>query len=197
MPRRRFQRPQGERRYRKIYFIATEGIKTEPQYFSIFNNQQSVIRVSCLKGKHDSSPAQVLRRMEIHLKNSGLELSDEAWLVVDKDNWSEEQLMQLYRWSQEAENYGLALSNPKFEYWLLLHFEDGVGITSSHDCSARLKGYLPGYDKGVDPRKYTREMINSAIIRARQRDNPPCEDWPRDIGGTTVYKLIENILQVK
>ena len=197
MSRRRFQRPLGERRYRKIFFIATEGFKTEPQYFAMFNNQQSFIRVTCLKGKHDSSPLHVLKRMETHIENEGLNQSDEAWLVVDKDNWTEDQLTQLYQWSLSAENYGLALSNPKFEYWLLLHFEDGAGIASSHDCSVRLKGHLPGYDKGVDPGKYTSEMIDNAIIRARQRDNPACEDWPRDIGGTTVYRLIENILQVE
>jgi len=198
MPQRRsFRRPLGERRYRKIFFVASEGVKTEQQYFALFNNQQSVIRVTCLKGKHDSSPPQVLKRMESYIKKDGLKKTDEAWLVVDKDNWSEEQLTQLYQWSQEAENYGLALSNPKFEYWLLLHFEDGSGITSSHDCSARLKGHLPGYDKGIDPRKFTTEMIDDALNRARQRDNPPCVDWPRDIGGTTVYKLIENILQVE
>jgi hypothetical protein len=53
--RRRFQRPLGQRRYRKLFVIAVEGAKTEPQYFATLNNQQSVIRVNCLKGKHDSS----------------------------------------------------------------------------------------------------------------------------------------------
>jgi hypothetical protein len=76
--RRKFQRPLGERRYRKLFVIAVEGVKTEPQYF--------------------------------------------------------------------------ALSNPKFEYWLLLHFNDGTGIASSRDCSDRLKRHLPGYDKGIDAR---------------------------------------------
>ena len=32
-----FQRPFGERRYRKLFVIATEGVKTEPQYFAAFN----------------------------------------------------------------------------------------------------------------------------------------------------------------
>jgi hypothetical protein len=170
--RRKFQRPLGERRYRKLFVIAVEGVKTEPQYFAIFNDQQSVIRVNCLKGSHDSSPPQVLKRMEDHLRQEELRSSDEAWLVVDKDQWT------------------------KFEYWLLLHFEDGTGIASSRDCSDRLKRHLPGYDKGIDTRKITRDRIEEAIRRARLRDNPPCADWPRALGGTTVYKLVENILQV-
>lgn len=114
--RRRFQRPLGERRYRKLFVIAVEGVKTEPQYFAIFNDQQSVIRVNCLKGSHDSSPPQVLKRMEDHLRQEELRSSDEAWLVVDKDQWTDEQLDQLHAWAQARDNYGFALSNPKFEY---------------------------------------------------------------------------------
>jgi hypothetical protein len=192
--RRKFSRPLGERRNRKIFILAVEGIKTEPQYFAVFNDQNSVIRVNCLKGKHDSSPPQVLARMENHLKKEGLKKSDEAWLVVDKDQWTDEQLSQLHQWSQQADNYGFALSNPKFEFWLLLHFEDGGGVNSSQICSQKLDRHLPGYDKGIDVRKISDTMIADAIRRARQRDNPPCGDWPRTTG-TTIYKLVESILE--
>lgn len=41
--RRKFSRPLGERRYRKLFVLAVEGSKTEPQYFAIFNDQNSVI----------------------------------------------------------------------------------------------------------------------------------------------------------
>lgn len=192
--RRKFSRPLGERRYRKIFVLAVEGSKTEPQYFAIFNDQNSVIRVNCLKSKHDSAPPQVLARMEKHLKKEGLKKSDEAWLVVDKDQWTDEQLSQLHQWSQQADNYGFALSNPKFEFWLLLHFEDGGGVSSSQICSQKLERHFPGYDKGINVRRISDTMIADAIRRARQRDNPPCDDWPRTTG-TTVYKLVESILE--
>ena len=105
--KRRFQRPLGERSYRKVFVIAVEGDKTEPQYFSIFDNQQSVLRVKCLKGKNRSSPPQVLKRMNEFLKKSSLKKSDEAWLVVDKDQWTDEQLTQLHAWSKTADNFDL------------------------------------------------------------------------------------------
>ena len=69
--RRKFTRPLGKRRYRKIFILAVEGRKTERQYFEVFNDQ-NVIIVKCLKGKQDSSPPQVLARMETHLKKEGL-----------------------------------------------------------------------------------------------------------------------------
>lgn len=194
MPRKRrtFQRPLGTLRYRKLFVIAAEGANTEPQYFSIFH-QQSVIRVRCLKGKTESSPPQVQKRMERYLKEESLRKTDEAWLVCDKDHWTDNQLLQLHSWSQKKDNYGFALSNPNFEYWLLLHFEEGSGISNARDCSERLIRHLPDYDKNLDVRQILPGMIIEAVRRAKQRDNPPCTDWPKNIG-TTVYRLIDRIL---
>jgi hypothetical protein len=196
MPKRRnFRRSSGYLKYRKLFVLAVEGAKTEPQYFAIFNDLNLLIQVTCLKSGNESSPPQILKRMADHLKREALKVSDEAWLVVDKDQWTNEQLHKLYVWSQSRDNYGFALSNPRFEYWLLLHFEDGTGIGSSRECSERLKRYLPEYDKNVDLRKITRAMIDMAVSRARARDNPPCPDWPRTPGGTTVYRLIDRIIK--
>ena len=192
---KRFRRPFGQRRYRKLFVIAVEGEKTEPRYFGLFNDQRSVIRVNCLKGKHGSAPPQVLKRMVDHLVKERLKKSDEAWLVVDKDRWTDEQLAQLHEWSLKKGNYGFALSNPKFEYWLLLHFEVGKGVATASECSDHLRRHLPNYDKGIDVRQITPEMINDAIRRAKVLDNPPCTDWPRAGDTTTVYRLVENILK--
>lgn len=195
--RRAFKRPPGKRRYKKLFVVATEGSKTEPQYFNILNNDNSVICIKCLKSKHDSSPPQVLERMNKHLAKESLKKTDEAWLVVDKDNWSNSQLQELFNWSAESENRGFALSNPNFEYWLLLHFELGNGVTNPGDCSARLKQYLPNYNKNIQPNRFLAENIERAITNAKLRNNPPCEDWPREFGKTTVYLLVEKILQVE
>lgn len=97
--RRKLRRPFIERPYRKLFIISVEGVKTEPQYFSILNGQNSVVKVNCLKDEHETSPPQVLKRMKVYLKKEALRTTDEAWLVVDKDRWNEEQLDQLYAWN--------------------------------------------------------------------------------------------------
>lgn len=190
--RRSLKRPLGERRYKKLFVIATEGAKTEPQYFSIFNDQNSIVRVICLKGKNRSSPLQVLKRIKTCIEETSLRPSDEAWVVIDKDNWAEEHLIILFDWSKKSERYGLAMTNPKFEYWLLLHFEDGYGVSNGKECSTRLKKYIPEYDKSFDPRIITKIMIDKAIGRAKKIDTPSCEKWPLKTG-STVYRLIERI----
>ena len=133
--RRKFQRSLGELPYKKLFVLAVEGVKTEPQYFGIFNNQQSVIRVSCLKSSRGSSPLHVLKRMEDHLRQEELRSTDEAWLVVDKDQWTDEQLVQLHEWATSQDNFGFALSNPKFEYWLCPHSSGTPSVSFCYDSS--------------------------------------------------------------
>lgn len=194
--RRKFERQSGQRSYRKLFLIAAEGEKTEQQYFNFFNSRTATIKVECLKSGHGSSPFHVLKRMKTELKKNDLKDSDEAWLVVDKDQWTDEQLSELHTWSQQKENYGFALSNPKFEYWLLLHFEDGKGVQSPAQCSERLRQKFPDYDKGIDRLKITQDDIVKAVRRAKERDSPQCTDWPRAVG-TTVYRLVEKLIQSK
>lgn len=191
--RRSFNRPTGIRPQRKLFLIATEGEKTEPKYFYMFNTTLSTAKILCLKGGHASSPPKVLKRMANWLNENDLKIFDEAWIVVDKDQWSDSQIEELSSWAKSKENYGLALSNPKFEYWLLLHFEDGVGIRSSRDCSDRLKKHIPGYDKDINASKFTNERIDQAILRSEKGDNPPSIGWPKRLGSTTVYRLVKRI----
>ena len=193
--RRSFQRPSGERPYRKLFVLATEGRRTEPEYFSIFNDDDCTVHIECIRSGSKSSPAQVLKRMARRLEEKGLKKTDEAWLVVDTDKWTDLQLFHLHSWSLEKENRGLAVSNPGFEYWLLLHFDEGARIDGMQCCLDRLRQHLPDYDKSIGIRSFPRELIEKAVERAKKRDAPPCEDWPRNPGATTVYRLVANILK--
>ena len=187
-----FTRPLGKRRYKKLFVISVEGSKTERQYFNVFNQLQSSALVKCLKrSPTKSSPVQVLRGMQNFLRKERLRKTDEAWIVVDKDDWTDEQLNRVLQWAKEKEGYGLAISNPNFEYWLLLHFEDGRGITNSRECMARLRRYVPKYDKEIDGKKVAL-CISKAVLRAKQRD-PRTDGFP-PMWSTTVYRLVERIM---
>lgn len=189
-----FHRPLGERRYKKLFVISVEGSKTEPQYFAIFNQTQSIILVKCLKRPSTkSAPRQVLKIMESYLRKEALRKTDEAWLVVDMDDWTEDQLRELLNWAKKSANHGFALSNPNFEFWLLLHFEEGKGLTSTQECLTRLKRHLPHYAKEIDRKKITPELIEKAITRAKQREANRTADFPQT-WSTTVYRLIEKII---
>lgn len=192
--RKRFQRKAYGRPYKKLFIVSAEGAKTEPKYFDLLNKQQDSTHIKCLKGS-GNSPSDVLRRMEKFLAGKGPGGFDEVWLVVDRDKWSKTQLDKLHNWAKKSGNRGFALSNPKFEYWLLLHFEDGNNIRSPQNCDNRLKKHIPDYNKDICIEKFSIEAINKAIARGKERDRPPCPDWPTNIGCTTVYRLVERIFR--
>jgi hypothetical protein len=189
--RRSFRRSYGQRSYKKLFVIATEGKKTEPSYFRLLQGDNKIVRILCLKGDAKSAPAYILKRMNAFLKEEDLKDTDEAWIVVDQDQWEQEQLKSLFQWAELKTNQDVALSCPNFEYWLLLHFEDGKKLSSSTECTVRLKRYLPGYDKGVDVGKFPLEAIRQAIMRAKIRKQAGKQ------GSTTVYRLVENILNAQ
>ena len=192
-------RASGKERYKKMFLIATEGARTEPQYFALFrefDKISSVVHVKCVRRSVGaSSPQHVLSAMRKYLSDRGLRKSDEAWLVVDRDEWSEKDLAVLFAWSQESENYEIALSNPKFEYWLLLHFENATSSLSSSQCSNKLRIHMPKYDERLRSSQINLASINMAVKRAQKQDNPPCDTWLTTTG-TTVYRLVERILKV-
>jgi hypothetical protein len=180
-----------------VFIIATEGEKTEPAYFrmGIFRSRERPVRVKVLDRGGGSSPQAVLDRMREHLRSYQKKKGDEAWLVVDKDQWKTKDLEVLCAWSQSDTYKNLAVSNPQFEYWLLLHFEDGKKINSKSECLSRLRKYIPDYDKSKIPEsKFTVTKVTNAIKRAKSQDSPPCTKWPVKTG-TTVYRIVEKIIK--
>jgi hypothetical protein len=193
--RRSFKRISYTLDYRPLIIIATEGKKTEPSYFRmvVFKPPRTAVHVVTLGTKTSSSPITVLNRIKRYIKEYGIKSGDEAWIVVDKDNWKDTHLEQLYSWSTLQSNRGLAVSNPQFEYWLLLHFEDGNDVHNKTECLNKLKCHCPNYNKrNIPVDKFTLSNVKEAVKRAKSKDSPPSK-WPTTTG-TTVYRLVERIL---
>lgn len=148
--------------------------------------------IKIVPGKYGSSPLQVLSRMKTYLRKNKPDRHDEAWLVVDRDQWPEPHIRQLQDWTREDSARHLAVSNPCFEYWLLLHFED-YDVKDSRACKARLQRHIPNYDKHIDD-KMVRCQWKCASARAKMREKPSSQDWPRD-RGTTFYRLVESVFK--
>lgn len=181
---------------KKTFLICTEGTKTEPEYFEMLNSFYRSVNIKCPRSKpSQNNPRAVLRQMKRELEKLEFRDNDHAWIVTDKNEWSEAQLNEPYQWSIERENFGFAVSNPNFEYWLLLHFEDGAGVSSAKDVYSKLKVHIPDYNKSIDSSKFSKEKVENAIQRAQEKDLLPCIDWPRTVGQTTVYKLVQQIIE--
>lgn len=138
--RLRISHPFGQRSVRpdsidpkRLYFIAIAGEgQTEYQYIqSVKDNAISLgikdsIIIEPLEPKEEdgkSHPKYILGLLKERKQNEDFDFDpDEMWMIIDRDkqNVKIEQLEEIISVC-EAEGFNLALSNPTFELWLLLH----------------------------------------------------------------------------
>jgi len=85
------------------------------------------------------------------------------------------------------------VSNPCFELWALLHFQDQTAYLVREKVRSLLKKHLPGYRKSL-PFDRLRPAYEDAVRRAVHLDRR-CEEreCPGDNPSTGVYRLTERI----
>jgi hypothetical protein len=131
---------------------------------------------------------------------------DELWLVIDTDHWGNEKLARIARecWQKE---YKMAVSNPCFELWLLLHhkalseypseildeFRDNSRKGNRTRLERELVKLLGEFSKSSLKTEHFLPHVEKAIERAKELDETPEQRWPEDLG-TRVYLLAETIM---
>jgi len=174
----------------RLFIIATEGEKTEKQYFAMFANKRCQVHIISNEGNR-SAPTHILKRLKDFKKEFQLKDDDELWLMIDVDRWGDRQLAMV---AAEAghNKFQLAVSNPCFETWLYLHHDDlNHEYLSSVDMKRKLVAILGGYNSSkLDLTKF--RNVNDAIQRSKVLDIDLVERWPSRTG-THVYKVVEKI----
>lgn len=131
--RRVEQESQKKERFVKLTFlIATEGTKTEPNYFNALKtelektNRFSIEIVVQGKGKSTTNLVnKVYRQTEFNHQEY-----DRVWAVFDKDDFDD--FDEAIQFAKEHK-INCAWSNESFELWLLLHFRDVDTPTNRSD----------------------------------------------------------------
>lgn len=114
----------------KVIVLAFEGNDTERIYFEAFRTdyrfQSDLIYLHLLKRPKDdtnSAPNHVFKKLKKEAKEEyNFNSSDELWMIIDKDRWRN--IPQIIDLCNEQTNMFVALSNPCFEFWLLLHIKN-------------------------------------------------------------------------
>lgn len=181
---------------KRFIVIAMEGAKTEPLYFDALKpSRESAVQIKLVPNpNHKSSPKEVFQRLNNTFKNYS-NRDDEAWLVIDRDVYSEDELLTVHRMARKA-GFKIAMSNPCFELWLYLHLRDPRPFHNRHDCQKGLADILPNYSPNSKGEYDVNELLSGlddAIQRAKGADTGPQDTWPHN-QATRVYLLIERIL---
>ncbi|MGB0743664.1 MAG: RloB family protein [Opitutales bacterium] len=197
--RKGFRRPSRPQRTKKFVVVAAEGKETEPRYFEAFATpREAETQIKIVPNpKDESKPKEVLARLKRFFnRNYSKARGDEAWMVIDRDDFPEDDLRSVYR-DAKALGFHVLMSNPCFELWLYLHLRDHCPFTDRHDCQRKLAAVLPGYSpdsKGNYAIGPLMENLDQAIERAKAKDTKPHQPWPTG-QVTCVYKLVERLLE--
>jgi len=117
---------------------------------------------------------------------------DEVWCVFDVDEHPPARLQEA-RLQASADGIYLAVSNPCFELWALLHFQDQMAHIERGDARRHLQRHVVGYGKAL-PFKLLYPAYEKAVQRAQELDRRREDaDDPGGNPSTGVYRLTERI----
>lgn len=169
------ERGKRKRAQKKVIYLLTEGL-TERDYLSQLSLRNEIQKNGIVSEKivrqHPgrTDPSSLVRAMRRELAGADFRKDDEAWIIFDVDQWSEAQIDDVLKWVSERDNHRVAISNPKFELFLLLHFEDAKGCTASSELDARLKRAWGGDgSKRIPPTRFSIDEIKEACNRSKER----------------------------
>lgn len=204
-----FQRPHRQRTIKPRVVIACEGKKTEHCYFTDINRIERLTSVEVVLLPHEGTDprtvvGQVAEFIKREKRGQSWTKEDRAWAVFDGDEHRQD-AQQLQNWhaaidQADALKIGLAVSNPSFEFWYLLHFREHFNYLTRDQAKQLLKDYLPRYEKPDRLYPVLQPLTTEAIQRAEwlelqaqrngidRHENPCC-------GG--VARLVKSLLDLK
>lgn len=195
--------------------------KTEPKYFenirtsNLFNNSGQIEIVGLKKIRKPNmgnSPIDVKNLLITAKKEFNFKPTDEFWLIIDKDHWEDNQGIDLDKLLEDCKhekNFFLALSNPCFELWFVLHFKDVSSLREEEKKLLRInnkvnskKNYIDQYLGKLLGRGYNKNIsadivipkTRHAIINGKKLDKK--DPLFKDSLGTGVYKLVEKLISI-
>ena len=131
------KRGQRRRKIKPVILIVTEGSQTEPKYFEHYRNRQTNIDIRVVGSRTSGGETDYLslirKAVEYQNKNQiSVSEGDSVWVVADGDvNYNnpdpitaKDNLLSKARKMADAKGIQIALSNPCFEFWYLLHLSD-------------------------------------------------------------------------
>jgi hypothetical protein len=196
--RREFKRQGFNREIQRLFVIAAE------EWY-----QNKAVHIEPLKRlEGGSSPSSVLKQLREFKSEFKLRAGDELWMVIDRDkqSWKIAEISQVAQQCEQA-SYGFAMTNPAFEFWLLLHIRDMStysaevqqeflenGKTGDRTrVEQELVTLLGSYNKSNLNVNHYLPQLTVAVERAEAMDHGGGR-WPNGLG-SHVYKLIKRLLE--
>lgn len=202
-----FRRQPGNRPPGKIILIVCEGTNTEPDYFNEMRKslRLSTVQVEIVGDCCDSDPVPIVnyaldakRKRDALVKRGTSDPAyDYIWCVMDVENPIHRTTLNDALNIASGHSYlNIALSNPSFEYWLLLHFTETTRIfANAAEVTRELENFDPNYrrNKKISDYELLFSKTEEAIERAERilKNHESDEFAPNP--STLVHRLVKII----
>ncbi len=187
------------------FLIVVEGEGTEIEYFEGLRDQVLRRKIFEIEVHHPpvTDPVGLVhaaidsKAARVNASKEGMAvIFDQVWVLVDRERQHCERREQIPRARRLAEANGIfvAVSNPCFELWLMLHYRDRPGpFRDGEHCRKMLKkDHIRGYKKTELP---LAELLEREALRKAMKHAQQCEEHHRACDGdgnpsSEVYKLL-------
>ncbi|MCS5718834.1 RloB family protein [Herbiconiux sp. CPCC 205763] len=183
------------RRERYVIAVFSEGEATEPEYFRALVNLPEIRQRAKLELRISLTGAVPLTLVQDAVASKKSQEADEYWCVFDVE-WPR-QHPNLREASDLATRSGvhLAISNPCFEAWLILHFVDHNAHLDNDGARRRRRDLDYQGDKHLDPDLYLPHRATAAA-RAKRLEERHASDGnqvPHNNPSSSAYLLVAAI----
>lgn len=183
----------------RLVVIASEDRYAVRQYFELFESRRIQFKfLETTDGK--SAPEHVFERLEEYLDEFDIGPEDQLWFVSDTDHWVEPghvaNLVQVVRKCRDKA-IRVAISNPCFELWLLMHFADlpSGDLVCDQVCEA-IKIAVGSYNK---KKVYNLPINDASVALAIERslaNQSDAGEIPKPME-TRVHQILEELVAAK
>jgi hypothetical protein len=182
----------------RTFVLCCEGRLTEPSYFEALRRVVEIrtrSHISIDDRALGSVPLTLVdRALEIRRENdrSGIEV-DEYWCVFDVEQPRHHPNLDVAISRARANGIKVAISNPCFELWLILHFQRQSAGLDNRECESLRRRLDMSRGKELNAALYL-PLRATAVANARWVTNKHSGDgtaFPDDNPSSTVYELME------
>ncbi len=200
---RPLRRKPEDRAPRRTFLVFCEGIVTEPLYLRALEQElaremNAPVRLEISKDSGAVPLTLVTKAVEARARSDGKwgEI-DEVWCIFDVEWPQNHPDLKEARALAERSEVKVAVSNPCFELWLLLHFQDQTAWLDTNAVKRRLKEHDSSEGKSLDGATYMPRRAEAATrarsLEARHKGNGT--KFPDDNPSSGMYLFLNAIEQ--
>ena len=203
-----YYRRLGSRQPGRCILIVCEGAETEPNYFESLRNYLKLSNIRVKIKDHAGAPISVVeealdlvekRNKDIRDGRTNAPQFEAIWCVFDVENPCNNQSFDQAVLIADQNNFSLAVSNPAFEFWYVLHFKCTTRpFSNGNELKEYLKQHcIPGYYPAM---LVFTNLVNSTQTAVRHAksvlENHPQGDQRFPNPSTCVHLLVEEMIEM-